>query len=172
MATTPDPNRALLPMGYELTQSGAAFAAMTLYNLRVSLLLRIGLGAYAVHTALPYYKEFQKYSHDIAESLSQPSIMFKARLGAAHTTYRYTYRYYHTIILTFVFYTCFHRSIRCHKARLNNGREIMVDDYREAYWWLRDNTPQDARVMAWWDYGYQIAGIANRTTIADGNTCR
>eukprot|EP00966_Prymnesium_polylepis_P233944 5411290-Prymnesium_polylepis.1 len=25
--------------------------------------------------------------------------------------------------------------------------------------------------MAWWDYGYQIAGIANRTTIADGNTC-
>ena len=46
----------------------------------------------------------------------------------------------------------------------------MVDDYREAYWWLRDHTPSDARVMAWWDYGYQIAGIANRTTIADGNT--
>jgi len=21
--------------------------------------------------------------------------------------------------------------------------------------------------MAWWDYGYQITGIANRTTIAD-----
>jgi len=25
-------------------------------------------------------------------------------------------------------------------------------------------------VMAWWDYGYQITGIGNRTTIADGNT--
>eukprot|EP00930_Biecheleria_cincta_P005737 TRINITY_DN10667_c0_g1_i1.p1 TRINITY_DN10667_c0_g1~~TRINITY_DN10667_c0_g1_i1.p1 ORF type:complete len:650 (+),score=80.68 TRINITY_DN10667_c0_g1_i1:243-1952(+) len=46
----------------------------------------------------------------------------------------------------------------------------MIDDYREAYWWLRDHTPEDARVMAWWDYGYQITGIANRTTIADGNT--
>jgi dolichyl-diphosphooligosaccharide--protein glycosyltransferase len=45
-----------------------------------------------------------------------------------------------------------------------------VDDYREAYWWLRDNTPEDSRIMAWWDYGYQITGIANRTTIADGNT--
>merc|ERR1711998_303417 len=45
-----------------------------------------------------------------------------------------------------------------------------VDDYREAYWWLRDNTPPDARVMAWWDYGYQITGIGNRTSIADGNT--
>jgi len=56
------------------------------------------------------------------------------------------------------------------KATLSNGQPVMVDDYREAYWWLRDNTQEDARVMAWWDYGYQLAGIANRTTIADGNT--
>jgi dolichyl-diphosphooligosaccharide--protein glycosyltransferase len=56
------------------------------------------------------------------------------------------------------------------KGKLQNGETIIVDDYREAYWWLRDNTPEDARVMAWWDYGYQLAGIANRTTIADGNT--
>eukprot|EP00756_Hemistasia_phaeocysticola_P009359 Hpha_TRINITY_DN14869_c3_g1::TRINITY_DN14869_c3_g1_i1::g.169552::m.169552/K07151/STT3; dolichyl-diphosphooligosaccharide--protein glycosyltransferase len=52
--------------------------------------------------------------------------------------------------------------------KAQNGQTI--DDYREAYWWLRDNTPDDARVMSWWDYGYQITGIANRTTIADGNT--
>jgi len=50
------------------------------------------------------------------------------------------------------------------------GETVLVDDYREAYFWLRDKTPEDARVMAWWDYGYQITGIANRTTIADGNT--
>lgn len=52
----------------------------------------------------------------------------------------------------------------------NNGEQIIVDDYRESYLWLRDNTPIDARVMAWWDYGYQINGIAERTTLADGNT--
>jgi dolichyl-diphosphooligosaccharide--protein glycosyltransferase len=56
------------------------------------------------------------------------------------------------------------------KARLRDGRVILLDDYRDAYNWLKDNTPEDSRVMAWWDYGYQIAGIANRTTIADGNT--
>jgi len=56
------------------------------------------------------------------------------------------------------------------KANLRDGTAVMVDDYREAYWWLRDTTPKDARVMAWWDYGYQITGIGNRTTIADGNT--
>jgi dolichyl-diphosphooligosaccharide--protein glycosyltransferase len=56
------------------------------------------------------------------------------------------------------------------QGTLQNGETVMVDDYREAYWWLKENTPPDSRVMAWWDYGYQIAGIANRTTIADGNT--
>jgi len=56
------------------------------------------------------------------------------------------------------------------KATLQNGQPVMVDDYREAYHWLRDHTEKDSRVMAWWDYGYQIAGIAKRTSIADGNT--
>lgn len=56
------------------------------------------------------------------------------------------------------------------KGRLQDGSEVLVDDYRECYWWLRDKTPEDSRVMAWWDYGYQITGIGNRTTIADGNT--
>ena len=56
------------------------------------------------------------------------------------------------------------------KAQTRDGQVVMIDDYRDAYFWLRDNTPEDARIMAWWDYGYQITGISNRTTIADGNT--
>ncbi|KAL7566257.1 hypothetical protein ACA910_011317 [Epithemia clementina (nom. ined.)] len=56
------------------------------------------------------------------------------------------------------------------KAQTRDGQMVMIDDYRDAYFWLKDNTPEDARIMAWWDYGYQITGISNRTTIADGNT--
>ena len=56
------------------------------------------------------------------------------------------------------------------RGRNRDGSTVVIDDFREAYWWLRDHTPADARVMAWWDYGYQINGVANRTTIADGNT--
>lgn len=29
---------------------------------------------------------------------------------------------------------------------------------------------QDAKVMSWWDYGYQITAMANRTVIVDNNT--
>merc|ERR1711904_245959 len=56
------------------------------------------------------------------------------------------------------------------QAKLRSGEKIIVDDYYRGYKWIEANTPTDARVMAWWDYGYQITGIANRTSIADGNT--
>jgi dolichyl-diphosphooligosaccharide--protein glycosyltransferase len=50
------------------------------------------------------------------------------------------------------------------------GNSIIVRDYYDGYMWVKKNTPADSRVIAWWDYGYQITGIANRTSIADGNT--
>ena len=102
------------------------------YNTRWSLIARVVIWLWAARQMQPRAKEFYDYSQQFAEALSQPQIMYK--------------------------------------ARLQTGQEIIVDDYREAYFWLRDHTPADARVMAWWDYGYQITGIGNRTTIADGNT--
>ncbi|KAH3668313.1 hypothetical protein OGAPHI_002067 [Ogataea philodendri] len=55
-------------------------------------------------------------------------------------------------------------------SRAPDGSQMLIDDYREAYYWLRMNTPEDAKVMAWWDYGYQIGGMADRTTFVDNNT--
>ncbi|XP_055373757.1 dolichyl-diphosphooligosaccharide--protein glycosyltransferase subunit STT3B [Condylostylus longicornis] len=52
----------------------------------------------------------------------------------------------------------------------HDGSRNILDDFREAYYWLSQNTADDARVMSWWDYGYQIAGMANRTTLVDNNT--
>ncbi|CAJ0935386.1 unnamed protein product, partial [Mesorhabditis belari] len=53
---------------------------------------------------------------------------------------------------------------------LGSRRGFMLDDYREAYSWLRENTPEDARIMSWWDYGYQITAMGNRTVLVDNNT--
>ncbi|KAG5650320.1 hypothetical protein H0H81_012630 [Sphagnurus paluster] len=51
-----------------------------------------------------------------------------------------------------------------------DGSQHIIDDFREAYYWLRQNTAEDAVVMSWWDYGYQIAGMADRPTLVDNNT--
>jgi len=55
-------------------------------------------------------------------------------------------------------------------ARGHDGRPIIIDDALKGYKWLAENTPKDSRVFAWWDYGYQITGIGERTSLADGNT--
>jgi len=51
-----------------------------------------------------------------------------------------------------------------------DGSRKIFDDFREAYYWLRMNTKEDARVMSWWDYGYQLSAMANRTVLVDNNT--
>ena len=55
-------------------------------------------------------------------------------------------------------------------SRLPDGSQYIIDDYREAYYWLRQNTPENAKIMSWWDYGYQIGGMADRPTLVDNNT--
>lgn len=50
------------------------------------------------------------------------------------------------------------------------GNKHIIDDFREAYYWLRMNTKPDAKIVSWWDYGYQIAGMSNRAVIVDNNT--
>ncbi|CAG9311225.1 STT3A_1 [Blepharisma stoltei] len=52
----------------------------------------------------------------------------------------------------------------------HNGEKIIIDDFREAYYWLRMNTKENSHIMSWWDYGYQITGMGNRTVLVDNNT--
>lgn len=55
-------------------------------------------------------------------------------------------------------------------SKMPDGSQHIIDDYREAYYWLRQNTVENAKIMSWWDYGYQIGGMADRPTLVDNNT--
>jgi len=39
-------------------------------------------------------------------------------------------------------------------GRQNDGSRYIIDDYREAYYWIKMNTPKNAKIASWWDYGY------------------
>ena len=45
-----------------------------------------------------------------------------------------------------------------------------IPDWIDALHWMRYNLPSDAVVVAWWDYGYWITTIANKTTLIDNAT--
>jgi len=55
-------------------------------------------------------------------------------------------------------------------GNVKDGNRVIIDDFREAYYWLKQNTKKEAKILAWWDYGYQLAGMSNRTVIVDNNT--
>ncbi|CAM9443152.1 unnamed protein product [Discosporangium mesarthrocarpum] len=61
-------------------------------------------------------------------------------------------------------------SIVIEAGRLASGQRVLYDDYREAYYWLRHNTDPDAKILSWWDYGYQMSAMSNRTVLVDNNT--
>ena len=61
-------------------------------------------------------------------------------------------------------------SIVIEAGQYADGTRVIHDDYREAYFWLRMNTAPDAKILSWWDYGYQMSAMANRTVLVDNNT--
>jgi len=48
--------------------------------------------------------------------------------------------------------------------------DISTNDWPDAMQWVRENTPKDAVIAAWWDYGYWISTLGERKTLADNAT--
>jgi dolichyl-diphosphooligosaccharide---protein glycosyltransferase len=55
---------------------------------------------------------------------------------------------------------------------MNGGSafSISTTDWIDSMEWIKNNTPEDAVIGAWWDYGYWIQTKAERTSLADNST--
>jgi dolichyl-diphosphooligosaccharide--protein glycosyltransferase len=55
---------------------------------------------------------------------------------------------------------------------LNGGSTFLISttDWIDSMEWIKNNTPKDAVIGAWWDYGYWIQTIAERASLADNST--
>ena len=47
---------------------------------------------------------------------------------------------------------------------------VTTNDWLHAYEWVKNNTPKDAVVASWWDYGYWTQTLGERASIADNAT--
>ena len=45
-----------------------------------------------------------------------------------------------------------------------------TNDWIDAMSWIQKNTPSDSVIFSWWDYGYWIQTLGERTTLADNAT--
>ena len=56
---------------------------------------------------------------------------------------------------------------------LNGGSSFSnfaSNDWKDAMLWVKENTSEDAVIASWWDYGYWITTLSERTTLADNAT--
>jgi len=56
---------------------------------------------------------------------------------------------------------------------LNGGSafsNFASNDWEDAMLWIKQNTHEDAVIASWWDYGYWITTLGERTTIVDNAT--
>jgi dolichyl-diphosphooligosaccharide--protein glycosyltransferase len=48
--------------------------------------------------------------------------------------------------------------------------QVSSSDWIQTLQWIKQNTPSNSVVIAWWDYGYWLAVMGNRTSAADNGT--
>jgi len=55
---------------------------------------------------------------------------------------------------------------------MNGGStfKISTSDWLDSMEWIKNNTPEDAVIGAWWDYGYWIQSKGERASLADNST--
>ena len=53
---------------------------------------------------------------------------------------------------------------------MSTNYRLTTDDWIETLDWISENTPEDSVITSWWDYGYWITTLGNRTSIADNAT--
>ena len=50
------------------------------------------------------------------------------------------------------------------------GFRIQVTDWIDTFDWISENTPKESVIASWWDYGYWITTLGERTSLADNAT--
>src|SRR6266487_1227345 len=55
-------------------------------------------------------------------------------------------------------------------ANGGTGYRLQSNDWIDALNWIAKDTPKNAVVAAWWDYGYWITTLGNKTSLADNAT--
>jgi dolichyl-diphosphooligosaccharide--protein glycosyltransferase len=77
------------------------------------------------------------------------------------------------MILPLVFPASNWVSILDEPASILNGAsmyDVTTNDWKESLEWIKLNTPSDSIILSWWDYGYWITTVSERTTLVDNAT--
>jgi len=93
-----------------------------------------------------------------------------AEMGAGLVDSRTVWRYLRTIAAVVLIAAIVLVSALLSRNLGSASRTMAVTpEWEEALTWLRaeENTPEDSKIMTWWDYGYWILDLAHRVPVVD-----
>ncbi len=135
--------------------------------------------------------DFKKKKPDLASALFFPFILISFYLAWDRLHYSYNFGVPIAIASAYVIYhvlAFFKRHSRYEKLALSFGLGFLVlagvshatlftqqnvptieadSGWKEGLYWLKDNTPPDAKLFNWWDEGHWISFLAERKVITD-----
>jgi dolichyl-diphosphooligosaccharide--protein glycosyltransferase len=162
-----------LVIGITMIYASAAFSRLLVYS-SIAFVLLAGIGF-----------------AELAFSLMKPNVSSLVKRKPSYATgseMRTVYSVAFIVLLAFpaaIFWIpnpvpCTTNSLVCDQSPADYGTSIAnggtifahseLTDWTQALTWISQNTPQNAVIIAWWDYGYWINVMGNRTTVADNAT--
>lgn len=138
------------------------------------------IAAFCVDTIIsPYTRSLLNKKHSFKSKIKLVAIL-KGRINIAHVIpvdYSLLIVIFFISILGFnaywgsrIAYEYFSTPDMILRGRTSEGEPVQFQDWQEAMMFLREMTPKDAIVASWWDYGYIINTVGNRTTVVDNAT--
>ncbi len=142
----------------------ATFARLLVFA-SVGIIILASIGLYEITRNIMERREIsaksKKKSNEVLASASSTKIIYVATMIA--------------LLLVPAFYPPYSSwvtAVDVPTAIANGGTpfRMQTDDWIETMEWISENTEEDAVFAAWWDYGYWITTLGERTTIADNAT--
>lgn len=138
------------------------------------------LAAFCVDTIIgSYIKSLKSKTYSFKSNINLVTIL-RGKINVAHAIpkdYSLLIVIFFIIVLGFnaywgshISYDYFSTPDMILRGTTQEGEPVQFQDWQEAMMFLREMTPKDAVVASWWDYGYIINVVGNRTTVVDNAT--
>ncbi|MFL6473392.1 MAG: STT3 domain-containing protein [Nitrososphaera sp.] len=160
----------------------ATFARLLVFA-SIGIIVLAGLGLYEVTRSIMAYREASPTTAATAQRLTAATREQRRKMGLAsrgHTTsgqiVKISYIVVMIMMLTIPMFFPSNSNwvssadIPAAIANGGTGYRLQTQDWTDAMNWLSKNTEPNAVVASWWDYGYWITTLGNKTSLADNAT--
>ncbi|HEX2557705.1 MAG TPA: peptidylprolyl isomerase, partial [Nitrososphaera sp.] len=158
----------------------ATFARLLVFA-SIGIIVMSGLGLYEITRSVMAYREANAAQSAAARaSAATREERRKIEFGGRNTTAGQATRVgYVVVIIMMLLIPMFYPAnsnwissadVPAAIANGGTGFRLQSDDWVDATNWISKNTEPNAVIASWWDYGYWITALGNRTTLADNAT--